>query len=315
VIEVVLDTSGSMRWVPGVNREPQAGERSKLEVTREALGRAFDSLSDETAVGVFWYPGREDDVAGDCLAAETSLEIEPLSPDHRQQLSNALSQATAQGGTPTHDAYRSALAELEAAPVPGDKYLVLITDGVPTYAADCAGNGTDPVSLASVEAAARAAFDRGVRTFVVGSPGSEGARDALSRVASVGATAQPGCADSGPNYCHFDMTSASDFSASLNSALAAIASQTLSCSYEIPDPPGGAALDRDRVNVDFTSGAGVTESILRDPKSGTCAEGWQYSADGTRIVLCDATCQRIQPQADGKVEILFGCETQIGPVK
>jgi len=304
-----------MRWIPGENRDPAAGEQSKLQITRDALNRVFDGMFDQTAVGLFLYPGRADDVAGDCLAEQTSLDIARLSPAQRQELASSLSHAVAQGGTPTYDAYQRALTELEATVEQGDKYILLITDGVPTYASGCTGNGTDPVSLDSVEAAAQQAAGRGIRTFVVGSPGSEDAREALSLVASLGGSAQPGCADTGPVYCHFDMTTASDFAASLNAALASIAGQTLSCSYEIPAPPGGAELDRNRVNVTFTSNTANTETIPRDPSSGSCTEGWQYSTDGSRIVLCDATCQHIQSRPDAKVEILFGCTTQIAPVK
>lgn len=315
VIEVVLDASGSMRWIAFAERTPAPGEQSKLEVTRTALSRALDSMPDDTAAGLFFYPGRSDDVAGDCLADNTSIPISPLTAAHRDELRSALASLIAQGGTPTHDAYKRSLSQLESSPQSGDRYIVLITDGVPTYTENCVGNGLDSVSLEALAKEAERAVSRGVRTFVVGSPGSELARVALSRVASLGGTGEPGCAASGPVYCHFDMTVVSDFAAGLNAALAAIGAETLSCSYEIPDPPDGERLDVNRVNVRFTSGTGATEYLLRHSSANSCADGFQYSADGTRIVLCDATCERIRTQRDSKVEILFGCEAKVAPVQ
>ena len=45
----------------------------------------------------------------------------------------------------------------------------------------------------------------GIRTFVIGAPGSESARTVLSKLAQNGGTAPPGC-DPEQGNCHFDMT-------------------------------------------------------------------------------------------------------------
>jgi hypothetical protein len=49
----------------------------------------------------------------------------------------------------------------------------------------------------------------GIRTFVVGVPGSEPARTVLSSIAKQGGTAADGC-DPQLGNCHFDMTMAKD---------------------------------------------------------------------------------------------------------
>ena len=95
-------------------------------------------------------------------------------------------------------------------------------------------------SAAATIGAAASAQAAGVRTFVIGSPGSEGARESLSRMAEAGGTAQANCSHRGPNYCHFDMTQQSDLAAGLDQALSAIAGLALGCSYDIPQPPLGA---------------------------------------------------------------------------
>ncbi|MGH8432377.1 MAG: hypothetical protein ACREUF_18455, partial [Solimonas sp.] len=145
----------------------------------------------------------------------------------------------------------------------------------------------------------------GIRTFVIGSPGSEPARADLSRMASVGGTAQPNCSDTGPAYCHFDMTTQSDLATALRNALAAITGQVLSCTYPLPSPGAGQELDLKRVNVRH-NGA----DILKDPSDTECTTGWNYSTDKTQILLCGETCNQIKAQG-GDIEIVFGCATRV----
>jgi hypothetical protein len=148
-----------------------------------------------------------------------------------------------------------------------------------------------------------------VNTFVIGSPGSEGARESLSRMAEAGGTARSSCSHSGPDYCHFDMTRSGDFERDLRDALGTISGLALSCAYDIPAPPSGQLLDRDRVNVLFTPAGSDAELIPRSP-SGSCREGWQYSDDGAQVLLCPSTCDRIQ-SAQGSLSLEFGCATLV----
>jgi hypothetical protein len=149
-----------------------------------------------------------------------------------------------------------------------------------------------------------------VRTFVIGSPGSEGARESLSRMAEAGGTAVPGCSHTGPKYCHFDMTEERDFAAALADALGQIAGLALSCNYDIPAPPNGATLDPTKVNVLFQA-TGSEPELLRQSGAGRCTEGWQYSQDQSQIELCGATCDRVRGTANGSLSLSFGCSTQI----
>jgi hypothetical protein len=231
----------------------------------------------------------------------------------RQQIRRAFANQDPEGGTPTHDAYVYAVEALERSDAIGSRYLVLITDGIPTYTLGCdiSGrqgdeNAVDPAPLAGAAASAAAA---GVRTFVIGSPGSEGARESLSRMAEAGGTAPAGCSHTGPDFCHFDMTSESDLGAGLADALSAISGLALSCNYDIPAPPLGAVLDRGKVNILFTPPGGDVELVAQSP-DGTCTEGWQYSEDGAQIRLCGSTCERVRG-SQGGLSLQFGCSTQV----
>jgi len=232
---------------------------------------------------------------------------------HRQQIQRAFNNQNPEGGTPTHDAYEYAVAELERSAEAGPRFLVLITDGIPTYSLGCDISGRqgndNEVDSTPLIGAASTAQAAGVRTFVIGSPGSEGARESLSRMAEAGGTASAGCSHNGPNYCHFDMTQQSDLAAGLDTALSTIAGLALSCSYDIPAPPVGAMLDPGKVNVLFTDASGEPE-LIGQSASGSCSDGWQYSADQTRIQLCGSTCERIRG-SEGGLSLQFGCATQV----
>jgi hypothetical protein len=229
----------------------------------------------------------------------------------RKAFEAALATVDPVGATPTHGAYRFGLSELTASPLPGNKFVLLITDGTPTcnLACECTENN-EPVDPQPLVDEAASALQDGVRTFVIGSPGSEGAREVLSRLATEGGTPRDGCADTGPRFCHFDMTTEPNLASGLAQALDAISMSVKSCEYPIPDPPAGQILNRDRVNVLYTPEGEPSETVPRDASTNECKQGWQYSSDGRSVVLCGDACTRAQHE-NGSIEILFGCQTVI----
>lgn len=335
VLMLVVDVSGSM------SQSAPGSRQSKWQVTRDALAGALDELSDGTGVGVLYYPNRdttasrptgtESDPPRDpsaCLDTGGVIPPAALGPSgsqHRTRLLNSLQNVNGpQGGTPTHDAYRTALPALQSTTLPGDRYMLLITDGQPTFLSGCRGTGNirDAVDPRPIITEAEQAKMQGISTFVIGSPGSEevgvpvfsDARTWLSQTASVGGTAQPGCSDDGPNFCHFDMTQEPDFSQALREALGQVVGQVLSCTYKLPSPPSGSELAPNEVNLILTPDGGDPEIITQSTTS-DCAEGWVYSDDGNNIVLCDSTCDRVKSAENPRLELLFGCQTEFGPIR
>jgi Mg-chelatase subunit ChlD len=318
VIQLVVDTSGSMDWPPGW--APMSPDDSKppgptkWEITREALLATVDSLVGDIALGASFYPNVQQE--GDtCLANDVAVPIAPLGPAGsaaRLGWESALNDVVPVGATPTHGAYLFGLTQLAATKLPGNQVILLITDGTPTCTLDCVcTEDNQPVDSQPLIDEAAQAFSSGVRTFVIGSPGSEETRDVLSRLATEGGTAPSGCSDAGPRYCHFDMTTEPDLASGLRSALEEIATSVRSCEYPIPTPPAGQALDPDLVNVLYTPDGGDAETIARDASASDCNEGWQYSPDGASIVLCGGACERVRDDPTGAVEVLFGCETVV----
>ncbi len=319
VLELVVDVSGSME-------SPAPGSRnmSKWDVTRDALSTAIDTLGAQTAVGVLYYPNRSTSAStmarmvDACVNTDELVPIAPLGAQGspaRTALQRSLTRANTGSGTPTHDAYDYALENgMKVYESTASKFMLLITDGQPTFLKSCIGTGMvdDPVDEQPIVAAIAAAAAEGIRTFVIGSPGSEenvstgdDARPWLSQAATAGGTASPGCSDTGdPTFCHMDMTEEPDFAAALAQGLGEIAGQINTCTYAIPPAPAGQEIDLTHVNLIVTAG-GESQLVLPDDM-GACAEGWQLNADG-QIVLCEDTCARVQEDGGARVNLLFGC--------
>jgi hypothetical protein len=102
-------------------------------------------------------------------------------------------------------------------------------------------------------------------------------------------------------------------------ATAVVSGASISCDYEIPDPPEGETLDPGLVNVHHTPG-GSTDSnpILFVPGGlGDCGPqgGWYYDdpQNPTTIHMCPATCTALQGDPGSQVDVVFGCTTESVP--
>jgi hypothetical protein len=64
------------------------------------------------------------------------------------------------------------------------------------------------------------------------------------------------------------------------------------------------------VNVVFASSAG-TEAVI--PRNDDCSPGggWHYDVANSprKIVLCQESCDEIQPDPEGQLRVVFGCAT------
>lgn len=329
VLFMVVDVSGSMdQDAPGSNE-------SKWSITHDALSGALDNLPGSTAVGVLYYPntgfetGESDEPreVSECVGTDELVSIDLLGAQdsaHRDALQSSLDGADTGGGTPTHDAYRWGLIHgMLPYETPYARFMLLITDGQPTYAQDCVGNGQSdqmpPIPTQPIIDEIEAAAEMGIRTFVIGSPGSEQGHETgidmrpwLSRAAIAGGTALDDCNEDSEPYCHMDMTQAPDFSAALNEGLGQIAGQINNCTYAVAEPPDGEQIDMNQVNMIVTFGSGDSELVLRDD-SGDCSEGWRLN-DEDQIELCEATCERVQQDMQAHVELLFGCASGEVPI-
>lgn len=94
-----------------------------------------------------------------------------------------------------------------------------------------------------------------------------------------------------------------------------VAAAKLSCSWEIPPPPEGQSFDANLVNVTYTSGSGDTEDFFYASDPAKCDPdqgGWYYDSttEPKNVIACPSTCTKIQADAKGQIDILFGCATR-----
>ena len=324
LLMLVVDVSGSMTFADPTSN----GTVSKWGVERPILSSTIDGFPASLGVGVLYYPNKPTPQsatqrpASACVNVDAMIHVQYLgSRGSRQryaiQQSLASTEPTTQEGTPTLDAYLVALQELGSTTLGGSRQLLLITDGQPTFAEGCVGTGglDVPVDETPIIDAIAAAKRAGIRTFVIGSPGSEqgtitgvDARPWLSRAAEAGGTARQGCSHSGPRYCHFDMVEEPNFGAGLTQALTEIGGSITQCDIPLPAPPANQRLDQSKLNVVLTTGGGRESLVFRDD-SPACAngEGWQYGANRDRITLCAKTCGAVRADPSARIDFIVGC--------
>lgn len=92
----------------------------------------------------------------------------------------------------------------------------------------------------------------------------------------------------------------------------------LACEWEIPPPPGDEVFRKERVNVQYTPGAGgAPEDIYWVETAADCGEkgGWYYDDHEapTKVQACPSDCSRMKVDFTGKVDIRFGCLTIARP--
>jgi hypothetical protein len=327
VLQLAVDVSGSMSLPP-----PDESE-NKWVTTRRALGSAVAHLPEDVQLGAVFFPNQTTERncvnnAGHCVpgpAMDPSVCVEqsailspaPIGPAGsaiRRRFDELLGRVNAAGGTPTHDAIEIALSRLADNGTEGEQFLLLITDGQPTFLAGCRGSGsaTEPVDEGPILEAVSNAYLSGIRTFVVGSPGSEenagtgeDARVWLSEAAIRGGSAPLGCPSKDLEFCHYDLSDERDFEKALLNALEEILGRVKACSFELPEVEEGKRLDLQAVNVALLSDDRA--EILGRSKDGECTDGWRLESDGGRIQLCSEACGRLRGSFDSEVELFFSC--------
>jgi hypothetical protein len=83
----------------------------------------------------------------------------------------------------------------------------------------------------------------------------------------------------------------------------------VACEVAVPPPPMGEVFDPAKVNVVYTPSSGGTVPVTRDESKpcATGANGWQYSTDGKKILLCGTACSGLKADPGGKISVQFGC--------
>jgi hypothetical protein len=208
------------------------------------------------------------------------------------------------GVTPMAEAVTGTLGQLRArlGAMPRRRAaLVLATDGLPS---GCSERDIPLVGDAIWTARNTAPA---VPTYVIGvldPTDLEAGRAALTELAGAGGSGTP-----------FILSPAGDLTQRLQAALSQIRGDALPCAYTIPRDRV-AAIDFGKVNVAWKAGT-ATENIPyvgAVEKCDAARGGWYYDVDPaggtpTQVLICPASCARLKGEANGQVEVRFGCKT------
>ena len=233
-----------------------------------------------------------------CSAADyatTSVEIAPL-PGVASHIVSSIAAHSPSTSTPTSAALQGAIdhATSWAHGHVGDAVVVVLaTDGDPT---EC------DTSLTNIDAIAAAGFagTPKIPTFVIGVGSS---LSSLNGIAAAGGTTSAFLVDTNANV-----------NQQFLDAMNAIRHSVLGCQYQIPAPTMGSP-DYGTVNVVYTSGGVATTFpyVMTKQNCPASGDGWYYDnpASPTQIILCDATCTRVEADHAAEVDITLGCSTVI----
>jgi hypothetical protein len=260
------DFGGDTRWnvITDVLINPQSGIVAQYE--------------DGIRLGMTLYTS----VDGNTMGGECPIliEVDPATSNFAA-IESTMSMAQPVQDTPTGESLDLVWQKLDALDVPGNKYIVLATDGEPdTCAEPNPSNGQ-----AEAIAAAEGAFGAGIETFII-SVGSDVSAAHLQDMANAGQGVQPGDPDA-PYYQALDQ-------AALGQAFDQILASVRSCQLDLMSPLS----DADAANC-------ILE-VNGDPVGLDDPNGWQLN-DPTELELVGAACDALQ-QGTSSVQMTCACD-------
>jgi hypothetical protein len=322
---VVVDRSASMK------EKPAGFATDKWTALRGALEATFDQTKVNISYGLDLYPysGKVGQALNDeCQMPSGDAVVVPVQAGDKAAplILNALAKNPPEGGTPTAAALGRALAYFTTGAgktLTGDKYVLLATDGGPNCNADltctidtcttnldgkscgpdanCCDSKLDPAGpskcldeAGSVDAVA-ALTEAGIKTIVVGIPGTEVYASTLDALAQESEVTNP---DAPPSYF---AVSAESGVAGLADALSNITTGLItSCTLHLEETPPDAR----KLFV-------VIDGVEVPPGE----DGWTYSASPPTVEIGGPTCEKLKTEGAEFINITYGCPDFRPPVK
>ena len=329
IIEFVIDNTESMSTITTSTQG-----QTKMERTRAAFAAEIPNFPDAFAIGLTYYHVN----SGPCNDSMQAVEIAPMGTGNsaqRQALINSISTQAQIQMTPSSDAWLFGASHVLAWSAPVDfakanRYVVVMTDGVPTRADNCAASTgcATGISLAQyqtyIDNVAAVYRSRALKTFFIGVPGSEDTsqvtctsgimydpRTKLSELSIAGQTAPAGCSTTGAPYCHIDLTDQNvNFQTELQKAIETVVKSAKSCTFSVDSAIASnpnVYVDAAMTVVTYTPVGGSDTPVS---ESTDCSDpmGWHFlpNTNNTTLELCPSLCQAVQT-TDDAVAVRFDC--------
>ena len=278
-VVVVFDQSDSMTQPFDPADGGTAGP--KWKVATDAVAAGFASTVSELSMGAIFFPTKATgNVCSTVDPIGTPPQI-PLEPG-ASFVSDFQAHFSAPGwttilGTPTVAALTNTEAVLpEPSPSPGPRTVVLVTDGAPT----CDTKQADVVAPVASMAA------RGIKTYVLGLPGSTAVVSFLNAVAAAGGT---GVASTPADPSAFE------------DAVSQIAASSFDPCTLVVNPPAADPAQVHLVVTDASNPGGA------EVPRGDAGDAWMISADGATVTLLGDVCTKEKAGAYTSLLLASGC--------
>jgi hypothetical protein len=325
---LILDRSGSM--IDSMVAHPMSTDLNKYESSVQAIHEVLFAIGHRVAYGAAVFPslGNVDTCAAgnniDKVKPGDSVTYarNGLDGPHLTALMGVLKLFLPEGSTPTSATLNALLPSLLA--LEGKTSIILTTDGAPNCNANasctatncianienayqangklcdatvncCASSGDyGPYSCIDGDATVAALaqlLDNGIKTYVIGLPGTAAYRDTMNRLAVAGGTARTQTTATDPLYYSVEDSTA------LGTALMSIATEvSISCTVKLDQVPP----DWSMVNVYFDNG------IVRHDVT----NGWKQ-LDGQTLELAGDSCTSLRSGSVFQVQVVAGCPTEV----
>ncbi|HTV19402.1 MAG TPA: VWA domain-containing protein [Polyangiaceae bacterium] len=288
------------------------------EPMKQGIIQVVGGVQQDIRVGVVTYTGQNGGACPDLFPAMNMVSFDKNNLPAIESALNTIDRPPYKGETPTAATIQAALPVLLADPSPGEKVMLLVTDGDPDFC-----NDPDRVcAMDAVIGAVQAAYAQGVSTAVFGLRRAELSEQHLRDVANAGSgqpvALPPGinseedlrnrCRSNPPGSltgtysatggnAQYYQANGTD-QAALGAALDAVIYGIRSCIFELD---GAVEINRDRVG-----GARITIDDGAPLVYGD-ANGWTLRTE-TQVELLGSSCQQIKNPATGGIKFDFPCD-------
>jgi hypothetical protein len=286
--------------------------------------QVVQQVQKDIRIGMVTYTGQNGGTCPDLFPALDQVSFAKNNYDSIAANLNAVQKPAYKGETPTALTLQEAVPVLLNDPSPGQKVILLVTDGDPDFC-------NDPDRVCAMDAVigqVQDAFAKGVTTTVFGlrRAGSEVLSEQHLRDVANAGTGQPVAWPAGVNNANdlrnrcksnppglltgsystqggtaqFFQANGTDTTA-LGQALDAAIYGIRSCIFDLA---GAAQIDASQAGVASISIDGAAPLVYGDPN------GWQLR-NGTQIELLGSACQQLKNPATGGISFNFPCEALI----
>jgi hypothetical protein len=275
---LVLDRSGSMGddiaqdckcLATGNSSSPACADRTTCKDRWTTVSTAVTATVQATP-DIHWGLKLYSTPSGSGCTVNNQIEVQ-VAANSGAAIQQQIQGTNPANNTPTAQAIKAAVAYLKTVTDPGNKVILLATDGQP----NCGSGGSSSPNVDATIAEITAAKDAGFQVYVIGIGPSVGN---LNNFAVAGGTGQ-----------YYPATSPEE----LTKALTAISTTVASCTFTLTTkPPDQIAVYLDK------------NLVKQDP-----ADGWSYGANSQTIVLNGDTCNKVKSGEATTVQVLFGCKS------